>query len=127
MLGLLWLVPILPFAGFLILALVGPRVSRTGVAIIGAGSVGLSAIVAALVGISFITSPPPGHAYSQTLWTWMDVGGFKVGITFYLDALALIMMLVVTFVGFVIHLYSTEFMIDEEGYSRFFAYMNLFG
>jgi NADH-quinone oxidoreductase subunit L len=126
MLGLLWLVPILPFAGFLILALVGPRVSRTGVAIIGAGSVGLSAIVAALVGISFITSPPPGHAYSQTLWTWMDVGGFKVGITFYLDALALIMMLVVTFVGFVIHLYSTEFMIDEEGYSRFFAYMNLF-
>ena len=60
------------------------------------------------------------------LWTWIDVAGFHPQIAFYLDALSLIMMLVVTFVSFLIHLYSAESMIESEGYSRFFAYMNLF-
>jgi NADH-quinone oxidoreductase subunit L len=82
--------------------------------------------VALLVGGRFIASPPVGHAYAQVFWTWMRVGDFTPRITLYLDALSLVMMLVVTFVGFLIHLYSTEFMRDEEGYSRFFAYMNLF-
>jgi NADH-quinone oxidoreductase subunit L len=126
MLGLLWLIPVLPFISFLVLVLIGPRLSRTGVAIIGVGSLGLSALVSLLVGFSFMSSPPPDDAFSQTLWTWMDVAGFTPGITFHLDALSLIMMLVVTVVGFLIHLYSVEYMIDEEGYSRFFAYMNLF-
>ena len=125
-LGLLWLIPVLPFAGFLALALIGPRLSRTGVASIGIGSIALSTLLALLVGSSFIASPPAGHAYAQTLWTWMQVGGFTPGISLYLDGLALVMMLVVTFVGLLIHLYSTEFMRDDEGYSRFFAYMNLF-
>ena len=56
----------------------------------------------------------------------MNVGGFQPRIAFYLDALSLIMTVVVTFVSFLIHWYSAEFMIDDEGYSRFFAYMNLF-
>jgi NADH-quinone oxidoreductase subunit L len=60
------------------------------------------------------------------LWTWIGVGNFNPGISFQLDALSLIMMLVVTFVGFFIHLYSAEYMEESEGYSRFFAYMNLF-
>ena len=126
MLGLLWLIPGLPFAGFLILALGGRRLSRRATAIVGIASIGVAATLSALIGFSFIRFPPPGHAYSQTLWTWMRVGDFTPGITLYLDALALVMTLVVTFVGFLIHLYSAEFMIDEEGYSRFFAYMNLF-
>jgi NADH-quinone oxidoreductase subunit L len=125
-LGLLWLIPVLPFAGFLVLALLGPRLSHRGVARIGVGSIALSTLVALLVGGSFIASPPAGHAYAQTLWTWMQVGGFSPRITLYLDALALVMVLVVTFVGLLIHLYSTEFMRDDEGYSRFFAYLNLF-
>ena len=54
------------------------------------------------------------------------MAGFQPQIGFYLDALSLVMMLVVTFVGFLIHLYSAEFMMEDEGYSRFFAYMNLF-
>ena len=54
------------------------------------------------------------------------LAGFQPAIAFYLDALSLIMTLVVTFVSFLIHLYSAEFMIESEGYSRFFAYMNLF-
>jgi NADH-quinone oxidoreductase subunit L len=126
MLDLLWLVPALPFAGFLALVLRGKWGSRTVTAIIGVGSVGLSALMAGLVAASFISSPPPSQAYVQTLWTWMNVAGFAPEIAFHLDALSLVMMVVVAFVGFLIHLYSMEFMIDEEGYRRFFAYMNLF-
>ncbi|MCL4303564.1 MAG: NADH-quinone oxidoreductase subunit L [Anaerolineae bacterium] len=126
MLQLLWLIPALPLAGFLALALIGPRLARIGIAIIGVGSVGLSATVAILVGLSFMGSPPTNFAYTQTLWIWLDVAGFTPQIAFYLDALSLVMILVVTWVGFLIHLYSVEFMMDEEGYSRFFAYMNLF-
>jgi NADH-quinone oxidoreductase subunit L len=126
MLDLLWLVPALPFACFLILALAGSRLSRTTVAIIGTGSVGVSAVISLGVAVSFISSPPAGHAFSQALWTWIQISGFRPEIAFYLDALSLVMMLVVTVVGFLILLYSTEFMADEEGYSRFFSYMNLF-
>jgi len=126
MLELLWLIPALPLAGFFILALTGERLSRRFSACIGVGSIGLSAVLSALIGISYITSSAAGHAYSQTLWTWFHVAGLSPKITFYLDSLSLVMVAVVTFVGFLIHLYSAEFMIDEEGYSRFFAYMNLF-
>jgi NADH-quinone oxidoreductase subunit L len=126
MLQLLWLIPALPLLGFIILALVGPRLPRSLIAVVGAGSVGLSALVAFLVAFAFLGSPPPDYAYTQVLWTWMDVAGFTPEIAFRWDALSLVMALVVTFVGFLIHVYSAEFMIEEEGYSRFFAYMNLF-
>ncbi len=127
MLELLWLIPVLPFVGFIVLTLIGARLSRRGVAIIGVGAIGSSAAFAIQLAVGFIHSSRPGYAYSQMLWTWMRVGNFTPGITFYLDALSLVMTLVVTFVSFFIHLYSVEFMADEEeGYSRFFAYMNLF-
>jgi NADH-quinone oxidoreductase subunit L len=99
---------------------------RKMVPVVGAGSIGLSAVVSFLVAYSFLTSPPQGDSYTQTLWTWIDVGGFKPEIAFYLDSLSLLMILVVTFVGFLIHFYSAEYMGEDEGYSRFFAYMNLF-
>ncbi|MCL5238202.1 MAG: NADH-quinone oxidoreductase subunit L [Nitrospirae bacterium] len=126
MFKLLWLIPALPFAGFIILALTGSRLTRTRTAVIGAGSAGLSMVITILTGIRFIGSPPPGNAYVQVLWTWMSVGGFRPEIAFRLDALSLAMITVVTAVGFLIHLYSSEFMAGDEGYSRFFAYMNLF-
>jgi len=126
MLSLLWLIPALPFVGFALLALAGSRLSRIGAAIIGVGSVGLSAIVTVLIGISFVVSPPPSHTYVEAFWTWIRVGDFAPNIAIHLDALSLIMALVVTVVGSLIHLYSAEFMIKEEGYNRFFAYMNLF-
>jgi NADH-quinone oxidoreductase subunit L len=126
MLDHLWLVPALPLGGFLLLALLGSRLPRRLTGVVGAGSVGLAAVAASLVAFSFLSGEPPGHAVSQTLWVWLNTAGFSPAIAFYLDALSLVMMLVVTWVGFLIHLYSTEFMIDEEGYSRFFAYMNLF-
>jgi NADH-quinone oxidoreductase subunit L len=126
MLELLWLIPSLPFAGFVVLAMFGRRLPSKAVALIGVSLVGFSAVIALIVGINFIVSSPPGHAYTQSLWTWLQVGGFIPKIAFYLDALSAVMILVITFVSFLILLYSVEFMKDEEGYSRFFAYMNLF-
>ncbi len=125
MISLLWLIPALPFASALVLALFGSR-SRRATAAIGVGSIGLSALIAILVAVSFFRTPPAGNSYTQFLWTWINVAGFEPQIGLYLDALSLVMVLVVTFVGFLIHLYSAEFMIEEEGYGRFFAYMNLF-
>jgi NADH-quinone oxidoreductase subunit L len=126
MLQLLWLIPALPAAGFLSLTLLNRRLSRTAAAWIGAGSVGLAALVALLVCGSFIVSPPAGDAYHQVLWTWMDVDGFAPTIGFYLDAVSVVWVLVITGVGFLIHLYSTEHMEHDEGFTRFFMYLNLF-
>lgn len=126
MLELLGLVPGLPLLSFLILVLFGSRFPRLWAAIFGVGSVGVSALLTILITLKFILTPPPGYAFSQTIWTWMQVAGFSPGITLYLDALSLVFISVITFVGFFIHLYSIEFMYEEEGYSRFFAYMNLF-
>ena len=123
---LLWLVPALPFAGFLILAVFGRRMGNGPAAAVGVGSVGLSAVVAILVAFVFISAPPPSHVYTQTLWRWISIGGFTPDVLLYLDSLSLIMVLVVTVVSFLIHLYSAEFMAADDGYSRFFAYMNLF-
>jgi NADH-quinone oxidoreductase subunit L len=120
------LIHALPFAGFLVLVLMGRRLSRKTIAIVGAGSVGMSALLALVSAIEFLGNPPQGHAITQALWTWMQVDGYTQTISFSLDALSLIMILIVTIVGFFIHLYSAEYMIDDDGYSRFFAYMNLF-
>ncbi|MFB3894178.1 MAG: NADH-quinone oxidoreductase subunit L [Phycisphaerae bacterium] len=126
MLALLWLVPALPLAGFCLLVAAGRRMSARGTAVIGAGSVGASAVVAAIVCGTFIASPPNFRQWRQVLWTWMDVAGFRPEIAFYLDPLAVVMTLVVAFVGFLILLYSTQFMRGDDGYNRFFAYMDLF-
>ncbi len=125
MFELLWLIPALPFAGFAFLVLAG-NLPRPAVAITGCGSVGLSALLSLWIGYRFLQAPPEGGAYTQTLWSWMDTGGFAPNIAFHLDALSLLMILVITGVGFLIHLYSTEYMEDDDGYRRFFAYLNLF-
>jgi NADH-quinone oxidoreductase subunit L len=124
--NLLWLIPVLPFAGFLILALAGKHVSRVWVAIIGAGSVSLSATIVLIIGIGFLLHPPATGNYSQTLWTWMQVAGFNPKITLFLDALSLVFVFVITFIGALIHIYSVSFMTGDKDYSRFFACMNLF-
>jgi NADH-quinone oxidoreductase subunit L len=127
MLQLLWLIPAIPLIGFILLTLVsGSDLGKRGIALIGVGSVGISAVLGLLLGLDFILNPPPNHVYIQTVWVWMDVAGFSPRIAFHLDDLSIIMTVVITFVGFLIHLYSAEFMADEEGYERFFAYMNLF-
>ena len=122
------MVPALPLAGFFLLLVTEGRLPDRLVAWVGAGSVGLAALAALLVGAEFVRG---GHSeYALTLWTWMAVGDFAPAITLYLDALSLVMIGVITGVGFLIHVYATGYMWKDEeeprGYSRFFAYMNLF-
>ena len=121
---LLWLIPILPFAGSFILIVAGTKLPRKMVPLIGSGSVGLSALITLAIGIDFITSD--NRVIQQVLWNWIDVAGFSPDFGLYLDSLSLAFIFVITFVGFFIHVYSAEFMIDDEGYARFFAYLNLF-
>jgi len=124
MLSLLWLIPAIPFASALALAVL--RFPRKVVAWIAVSSIAASSLISLLVTFSFLHAPPAGNAYTEVLWTWMSVGDFRPEIAFYLDPLSLIMVVVIAFVSFLIHLYSTEFMAGDDGYSRFFAYMNLF-
>ena len=126
MLDLLWLIPTFPLGGFIVLSLLGARFPRVMVAIVGVGSVAFSAALAILVGIIFIMSPPANYSYTQNLWTWITLGQFAPKVALYLDALSICMLLVITIVGFLIHMYSAEYMMEDEGFSRFFAYMNLF-
>lgn len=124
MLDLLWLLPALPLAGFLILALTGGSLPKSIVATVGAGSVGLAFVVAALASYQFLGSG--AESFQLALWNWMAAGSFNSAFSFYLDGLTVVMILIISGVGFLIHLYSTGFMIDDPSYSRFFAYMNLF-
>jgi NADH-quinone oxidoreductase subunit L len=120
------LIPALPFLSFLILALFGHKLSRKVAGIIGAGSIGIVAILTFIIAIGFFRSLPEIKSYSVNIWEWINAGNLKVNISFSLDALSLVFCFVITFVGFLIHLYSIEFMAKDEGFTRFFAYMNLF-
>ncbi|MFH1144546.1 MAG: NADH-quinone oxidoreductase subunit L, partial [Candidatus Eisenbacteria bacterium] len=119
------LIPALPLAGFLILALFGARLSRRAVAVIGTGTIGLAALLAARLAFSLIAGQA-GTSILAHLWTWWSVDAFAPVVALRLDPLSLVFVVVITGVGFLIHLYATEYMRDEEGYARFFAYMNLF-
>jgi NADH-quinone oxidoreductase subunit L len=131
---LCFLIPALPLAGFLILTLFGARLGRRAAATIGVGSVAASAVLALIVAVQFLAayfgSEGAGGGvatpFVQPLWPWMSVGTFEASISLRIDALSLVMMVVVTFIGALIHLYSIEYMADDPGFSRFLAYLNLF-
>jgi NADH-quinone oxidoreductase subunit L len=123
---ILALIPAIPFLSFLILALFGHKLSRKIAGIIGAGSIGIVATFTFIIAIGFLKSLPDVKSYSVNLWEWINAGNLKVDISFSLDALSLVFCFVITFVGFLIHVYSIGFMAKDEGFTRFFAYMNLF-
>jgi NADH-quinone oxidoreductase subunit L len=116
------LVLLTPLAGFLINALFGRLLPRQVVGWIGAGSIGL-AFVFAVLALSQVLG---GHRLDQTYFTWWQSADFNVPFNLYLDQLSTLMILVITGVGFLIHAYSIGYMREDPGYSRFFAYMNLF-
>ncbi|MFT4463667.1 MAG: NADH-quinone oxidoreductase subunit L [Sodalis sp. (in: enterobacteria)] len=125
--NLFYLTLLFPLAGFLLLAFSHGRWSENLAATVGVGSVGLSALTTVWVALDFFGARGDGAAvFTQTLWHWMAVGDFQIPITLSLDGLSLTMLSVVTGVGFFIHLYASWYMRGEEGYSRFFAYTNLF-
>ncbi|MBU0809173.1 MAG: NADH-quinone oxidoreductase subunit L [Gammaproteobacteria bacterium] len=124
--SLLFLTCVFPLLGWFLLAFSRGRFSENLSALIGVGSVGLSALTAAWVIVQFNLNPPPNGVFTQVLWQWMSVAGFAPSFTLYLDGLSVTMLGVVTGVGFLIHLFASWYMRGEEGYSRFFAYTNLF-
>jgi NADH-quinone oxidoreductase subunit L len=124
--NLLYLTFVFPLVGFLLLASLRHRLSENVAAVIGVGSMGLSALTTLYVGMDFLQTVPQGGSYVQTLWTWMQVGDFNASFGLHLDGLSLTMLGVVTGVGFFIHLFASWYMRGEVGFERFFSYMNLF-
>ena len=105
--SLLTLIPLLPLLSAVLLIITAGRMPKILVTVLGAGSVGLSAVCVAVVASNFLAD---GQVLQLTLWIWMSVANFTPGIAFYVDGLTIVMMSVITGVGFLIHLYSLEFM-----------------
>jgi NADH-quinone oxidoreductase subunit L len=121
MLRLIWLVPVLPLVGVLVNG-IGGRWIRDRAHLVGVGTTGLSLLIA--LGIFFQTLG--GQTLNWDIYSWVPVGDFHATVGFQVDPLSAVMMLVVTFVGFLIHVYSVGYMHGDPGYARFFTYMNLF-
>ena len=115
-----------PLLGFILLAFSRSRISENLAAVVGVGSVGISALTTLLVGFDFLSNPPQGGSVVITLWQWMSVGTFKPSFALHLDALSLTMLGVINGVGFFIHLFASWYMRGDAGFARFFSYMNLF-
>jgi NADH-quinone oxidoreductase subunit L len=111
-----------PLAGFLINALFGRLLPRRIVGWVGAGSVGLAFAFA----LAILVQVLGGHKLDQTYFTWWQSGDFNVPFNLYVDPVSTLMILVITGVGFLIHVYSIGYMWEDAGFARFFAYMNLF-
>jgi NADH-quinone oxidoreductase subunit L len=123
----IWLTIALPLLGFLVngtLALVRPN-SKGLVSLVGAGVL-LAAFGVAAGIFAGLWSHPPEHPIIVPLWDWMDAGTLRIGFNLQVDQLSLVMLLVVTGVGSLIHLFSVGYMRDDPGYARYFAYLNLF-
>ncbi len=118
-------IPLLPFAGALLLLLTSARMPKFAAGVIGCLSVGSSFIVVSVLGLQMLSAPKIIPLRS-VLWEWMKASDFSIKMGFYFDALSLVMAAVVTFVAFLIHLYASQSMYGEDGYRRFLAYMNLF-
>ncbi|MGH8542027.1 MAG: NADH-quinone oxidoreductase subunit L, partial [Stenotrophobium sp.] len=98
---------IFPLLGFVLLAFTRGRMTENAAAVIGVGTVGLSALVTLALAVQFLGHPPAGGAYTLVLWTWMNVAGFTPQFALRLDQLSLVMMSVITGVGFFIHLFAS--------------------
>jgi len=119
----LWVIPILPLIGAAINGLLGRRFSRQTVVAIALAASGAAFAMALWVASQFSSASAP---YVTYVAPWIRAGNFHVDFSFYLDQLSLVMLLVVTGVGFLIHIYSVGYMWEEGGFYRFFAYLNLF-
>jgi len=126
MLNLFWLIPALPLAGAVILLLGGLRLSRRATSTIGVGSIGLTLLVS--LGILGEYAGLHGAIHVDTLFSWMAAGEISIDFALRLDPLSAVMLFFVTFVGFLIHVYSVGYMHGESprSYARYFAYLNLF-
>ena len=122
-----WLIPLFPLIGFLINGLFGKKIKNEKIiGAIGSLMVFCSFVVAVMTFISLISRPGEERTINVPIFTWIKSGTFQADIAFLIDPLSCVMLLIVTGVGFLIHIYSIGYMTTEEGFYRFFAYLNLF-
>jgi NADH-quinone oxidoreductase subunit L len=119
----LWLIPVLPLAGAAINGFLGKKASREAVSAVALFFCGAAFVMALWVAVRFSTLSLP---HQEFVAHWIRFGSFRADFAFYLDQLSLVMLLVVTGVGFLIHIYSVGYMWDDPSYYRFFSYLNLF-
>ncbi len=119
-------IPFLPALGALINGIFGTRYSKTLVHVIALTAIGSAFVISLKAFFQLLSLPPDQRIYEVTLYQWMASGDFSIDVAFLLDPLSAVMLLVVTGVGFLIHIYSTGYMHDDPSYSRFFTYLNLF-
>ncbi|HEX6904631.1 MAG TPA: NADH-quinone oxidoreductase subunit L [Thermoanaerobaculia bacterium] len=124
MLDLLWLIPLLPLAGAAVNGLLGRRFPKSLVTAVGVGAP-LASLLLALGCLWEYARTVYPNAYDKAYYAW-TAGPLQIDAGFLLDALSAVMLFIVTFVGFLIHVYSAGYMSHEEGYRRYFAYLNLF-
>lgn len=117
----------LPLAGFLVNGLLGRRLkSETLVGVIGSSTVGISFIIAVMMLVELLSSPEGDRTRLVHLFDWIAAGDLTSGFAYQIDQLSIVMMLIVTGVGALIHVYSIGYMHGDPGFWRFFAYLNLF-
>ncbi|MGR3811579.1 NADH-quinone oxidoreductase subunit L [Jiulongibacter sp. NS-SX5] len=121
--SLIALIPLFPLIGFLINGLGYKKIPKSLVAPVGIGAALLSFLTTVLVYLEFKQS---GETIIQPLFDWITVGGLNISFSFQIDQLSIIMLFIITGVGTLIHLYSMGYMSHDEGYGKFFAYLNLF-
>jgi len=124
--SLLWLIPILPLLGATVNGVLGKRLSKSAISGIAAGTVGLSFLIAVREFVVMLSMPDSQLPILHDYFTWIQAGRFQAQFGFMLDHLSGVMILIVTGVGFLIHVYSVGYMSHEEGFYRYFAYLNLF-
>ena len=121
-----WIILFAPIAGFTILSWYGNRMSRERVGMFGCATVGLSFLVTLVALSELLLDAEKQKGAVSTLYNWVTAGSFSLNLSILIDPLSVFMLLIVTGVGFVIHVYSIGYMREDPEYSRFFAYMNLF-
>ncbi len=123
---LIWLIPVMPLVGFLLNGFFGKRLPKAGVNAVACGSVFISFLLAVNALIQLLRLPEAERSFELVLFEWIPAGVFSAEMGFLLDPLSAVMILVVTGVGFLIHVYSIGYMAHDPEYARFFTYMNLF-
>ena len=123
---LLFLIPALPLAGFVVLLFLGKRFGEPLAGWLATAAVGASFLATVAVFLDLRNTPEHERALTQTLFTWLPVGGLKVNLGFLADPLSVTMLLFITGIATLIHLYSIGYMHGDKDFSKFFVYLNLF-
>jgi NADH-quinone oxidoreductase subunit L len=124
--SLVWLIPVLPLTGAAINGVFGKRLPKNFVSTIAIATVGISFLIAARVFLAMLGRAESELPILRDYFTWIQAGRFQAQFGFMLDHLSALMILIVTGVGFLIHVYSAGYMSHDEGFYRYFAYLNLF-